>query len=128
MVTGGAEPEMGMHSAATAEQTVYILVLLFTQAVNAVVLGTFTTVLLTGAPGKIAFQTNMDALNRYMAGQGSRINKPMRRRLREYFHQSRHLQVASTNTELLKNLSPALQAEARPPRDQNSNRLGARLP
>lgn len=111
MVSGGAEPEMGMHSSATAEQATYILVLLFTQGINAIVLGTFTTVLLTGSPGKIAFQTNMDALNRFMASQGARINKPMRRRLREYFHQSRHLQVAATNADLLQNLSPGLQAE-----------------
>ena len=111
MVTGGAEPEMGMHGSATAEQIVYICTLILTQAVNAIVLGTFTTVLLTGSPGKIAFQSNMDALNRYMATQGGRINKQMRRRLREYFHQSRHLQVAAVNVDLLKNLSPALQAE-----------------
>ena len=74
-------------------------------------LATFTAVLLTGSPAKIAFQANMDALNRFMALQGSRINKPMQRRLREYFHESRHIQSASTHTDLLRMLSPALQAE-----------------
>jgi len=111
MVTGGGEPETYMHSNASTEQVVYIIVLILTQCINAFVMATFTTILLTGAPGKIIFQTNMDALNRYMSSQGSRINGPTRRRLREYFHQSRHLQVAATNTELLTHFSPSLQAE-----------------
>jgi len=111
MVTGGGEPETYMHSNASTEQVVYIIVLILTQCINAFVMATFTTILLTGAPGKIAFQTNMDALNRYMNSQGSRIDGRTRRRLREYFHQSRHLQVAATNTELLTHFSPSLQAE-----------------
>ena len=60
---------------------------------------------------KIQFQNNMDALNAFMKANNSKINHPMRRRLREYFHQSRHVQSTMTNTDLLKMLSPALQGE-----------------
>ena len=56
MVTGGGEPNLGMHANASNEQAVDMVVRILTQAVNAHVLATFTAVLLTGSPAKIAFQ------------------------------------------------------------------------
>ena len=51
----------------------------------------------------------MDALNSFMLSNKSKLQSPMRVRLRAYMHQSRHVQSATTHTELLKMLSPALQ-------------------
>ena len=39
------------------------------------------------------------------------LNKPLRRRLREYLHRTRHLQFAATEAKLLGMLSPSLQSE-----------------
>jgi len=111
MVSGGAEPSMGMSAHATTEQMVYIAILIFTQAVNAWVLATFTTVLLTSAPEQLAFQNRIDGLNAFMRENRSTITPAMRQRLREYLHESRHVQKGANHTKILQSLSPALQAE-----------------
>jgi hypothetical protein len=49
----------------------------------------------------------MDNLNRFMALQC--LPKEMRQQLREYFHQTRHLQIARANKLLIENMSPMLQ-------------------
>ena len=62
MVTGGGEPNLAFHPSASVEQAVYITVLIFTQAVNAHVLATFTAVLLTGAHNELGLEppSNVD--------------------------------------------------------------------
>ena len=60
----------------------------------------FAEIAAMGDPAKQAFQTRMDDLNAFMAMQGHRIPKQMRKRLREYFHQSRHVQVAPRASDL----------------------------
>lgn len=52
----------------------------------------------------------MDDLNRMMHLNG--LNKSFRRRLREYLHQSKHLQIARASERVVDLLSPLLQEEA----------------
>ena len=52
----------------------------------------------------------MDALNRFIHSNPS-IPLEMQRRLREYFHQSRHLQETLNRRHLLQKLSPQLAGE-----------------
>lgn len=61
MVTGGGEPETDMHSNASTEQIVYIIVLILTQCINAFVMATFTTILLTGAPGELTLARTLSS-------------------------------------------------------------------
>ena len=49
----------------------------------------------------------VDNLNRFMSLQG--LPQQMRQQLREYFHQTRHLQIARANKALIENMSPMLQ-------------------
>ena len=51
----------------------------------------------------------MDDLNNFVRAQG--FPSEMRVRLREYFNQTKHLQLASQHRALLKMMSPALQGE-----------------
>ena len=51
----------------------------------------------------------MDDLNKFMSRQG--IAYETRCKLREYFHQTKHLRLASAHRQLLSQMSPALQAE-----------------
>lgn len=111
MVTGTAEPVMANHASATREQVVFMVVNLAAQMLWARVLATITAVMLTSNPGTVHFHQNMDALNRFMDEHSSRIKYDTKMRLREYFHRSRHILTAATNTELLRMLSPALQGE-----------------
>jgi hypothetical protein len=54
----------------------------------------------------------MDALNRMMRTHA--LPKRLRRRLREYFHQARHLTVARATEHVLHTMSPLLQQEVCP--------------
>lgn len=49
----------------------------------------------------------VDNLNRFMSLQG--LPQQMRQQLREYFHQTRHLQIARANKQLIEYMSPMLQ-------------------
>jgi len=51
----------------------------------------------------------MDDLNRYLSLHN--LPQELRRRLREYLHQTRHLQMAEASKEIVTLLSPALQGE-----------------
>ena len=68
-------------------------------------IGTFCGVLATMSPHSVEFARRMDALNRYVAMNG--VEQDLRRRLREYLHQTKHLQIAASSKELLLLLSPA---------------------
>ena len=70
------------------------------------VIGIFVTIA-TLSPGTSEFRQNMDDLNRYMSQH--RMARELRSRLREYFHQTRHLQDASNQRRLLGLMSPVLQ-------------------
>ena len=60
-------------------------------------------------PATMGFRYKMDDLNRYM--ESNNLPREMRRRLREYFHQTKHLLLTEANRELLCMMSPQLQGE-----------------
>ena len=73
------------------------------------VVGTFCGVIATFDPHGTEFRRNMDDLNVFMASKHLPVE--MRRRLREYFHQTKHLQMANSQRHLFHMMSPALQGE-----------------
>ena len=50
------------------------------------------------SPHTAEFNRRMDDLNRYVAIHG--LDNDLRRRLREYLHQTKHLQVAAASKDL----------------------------
>ena len=73
------------------------------------VIGTFVSVIANWGPATREFRRNMDDLNSWMARHG--MNPKMRLRLREYFHQTRHLYESTDASRLLTLMSPMLQSE-----------------
>ena len=73
------------------------------------VIGTFCGAIANLSPSVHEFRRNMDDLNGYIAS--NRINAALSQRLREFFHQTKHLNDAPNHARLLQMLSPALQAE-----------------
>jgi len=73
------------------------------------VIGTIVGIVATLNPDAIEFRCTMDNLNRFC--HDNLLDHSMARRLREYFHQTRHLQIASAQRKLMAQMSPALQAE-----------------
>jgi len=73
------------------------------------VLGTFCGVVASLNPNGRDFRQRMDALNAFMGYQD--IPEEMQLRLREYFVQSKHLQIAQSHNNLLELMSPMLQGE-----------------
>ena len=55
------------------------------------------------------FRRNMDDLNSYLSTH--RVSRDLAHRLREYFHQTKHLSDAPNHTRLLQLMSPMLQSE-----------------
>ena len=64
-----------------------------------------------GPPPGAEFRRNMDDLNHFM--HQKHLPPDMRRRLREYFHQTKHLQMSNAQQHLFRLMSPSLQARAR---------------
>ena len=73
------------------------------------VIGTFVSIIANLGPATREFRRNMDDLNSWMARHS--MNPVMRLRLREYFHQTRHLYESTDASRLLTLMSPMLQAE-----------------
>ena len=93
----------------TAEQAVCTLLMLFGGMIWGSVIATFCGVIANLDPQGTEFRKTMDDLNTFMASQG--IPREMRISLREYFHQTKHLQVARANKALIENMSPMLQGQ-----------------
>jgi len=93
----------------TAEQAVCTLLMLFGGMIWGSVIATFCGVIANLDPQGTEFRKTMDDLNTFMASQG--IPREMRISLREYFHQTKHLQVARANRQLIENMSPMLQGQ-----------------
>eukprot|EP00966_Prymnesium_polylepis_P141502 3267825-Prymnesium_polylepis.1 len=74
------------------------------------VIATFAGVFATMDPAHTQFANTMDDLNRFMGHYG--FEKEVRQKLREYFYQSKHLQLTQTNNQLLSLMSPKLRGEA----------------
>jgi len=89
------------------EQSWCTFLMLFGGMIWGSVIATFCGVIANLDPAGVEFRKTMDDLNRFMALQG--LPNDMRRQLREYFHQTRHLQIARANRLLIENMSPMLQ-------------------
>jgi len=91
------------------EQTAATLLMLICSLLWGQVIGTFCGVIATFNPEQNAFRAQMDDLNRFMSQED--LPKEMRTRLREYFHQSKHLRFAHIQHRLLSQMPPNLKAE-----------------
>ena len=92
-----------------SEQLVASVLIVLGGLVWANVLGTIVGIVSTLNPDKAAFRNHMDKLNNYMTLYD--LPAEMRRRLREYFHESRHLSMTVEHIRIISTLSPALQME-----------------
>ena len=92
-----------------AEQGVATVLMLLGGMLWSNVVATFCGVIATANPDTTEFRATMDALNRFMSSQ--QIPPEMQRRLREYFHQSKHLQDTINRRHLLEKMSPQLAGE-----------------
>ena len=72
------------------------------------VVGTFCGTIASLAPATREFRATMGELNSYL--ERHHVGGELRRRLREYFHRTRHLDNTTTQGKLLMMMSPALQA------------------
>jgi len=91
----------------TFEQVVGAILMLLGGMIWGTVIATFCGVITNLDPAGNEFRTTMDNLNRFMSQQG--LPQEMRQQLREYFFQTRHLQIARANKLLIENMSPMLQ-------------------
>lgn len=93
----------------TYEQLFCTVLMLAGGMVWGMVIATFCGVIASMDPKGTEFRKTMDDLNSFMALQG--LPNDMRIQLREYFHQTRHLQVSRANKALIENMSPMLQGQ-----------------
>ena len=91
----------------THEQVFATILMLLGGMIWGMIIATFCGVISNLDPAGTEFRTTMDNLNRFMALQG--LPQEMRQSLREYFHQTKHLQIARANKLLIENMSPMLQ-------------------
>jgi len=91
------------------EQAVCTTLMLLGGMIWGSVIATFCGVIANLDPQGTEFRNTMDDLNTFMASQA--IPNDMRVSLREYFHQTKHLQVAKANKALIENMSPMLQGQ-----------------
>jgi len=92
-----------------AEQFITAILMMLGGFLWGQVIGTFCGVIATFDPHGGEFRRNMDDLNVFMSNK--RLPTDMRRRLREYFHQTKHLQMSSAQNHLYSMMSPSLQGE-----------------
>lgn len=100
----------GDITATNVSETIVLTILMMCSALMwGLVIGTFSGIFSTMNPSETAFRNVMDELNYFMRNYG--FQPDMQRRVREYFYQSRHLQLAKSHTALLEMMSPKLQGE-----------------
>ena len=92
-----------------AEQFITAILMMLGGFLWGQVIGTFCGVIATFDPHGGEFRRNMDDLNVFMSHK--RLPSDMRRRLREYFHQTKHLQMSIAQNHLYRMMSPSLQGE-----------------
>ena len=75
-------------------------------------LASFCDVATNSNPEETHHKQTLDDLNRFM--EMHRMPREMQIRLREYFHQRKHVQRAHTNLEVIHKMSTSLQVPATP--------------
>lgn len=91
------------------EQLLCSLLMLLGAVYWSYLIGTFTGVVAGFSPDAMRFRAAMDNLNSFM--EVNALPRTMRLRIREYFHQTKHLRRNAANQNLLLNMSPSLQKE-----------------
>ena len=91
------------------EQAVCIALMLVSSLIYAQVIGTYCGVVANLNPEATAFRETLDDLNRFMTRE--ELPNEMRQRLREYFHQSKHLRLCEVQRGLLSHMPPSLKGE-----------------
>ena len=91
------------------EQVVFCLVAAVGALLWGQVIGTFVSVIANANSEVQWFRLNMDRLNEFV--RVYELPDEMRRRLREYFHQSRHVHRGQRRKGVLAHMSPQLQGE-----------------
>jgi len=91
------------------EQSICTVLMLLGGMIWGSVIATFCGVIASMDPKGTEFRKTMDDLNSFMELQG--LPRDMRISLREYFHQTKHLQIARANRGLIQNMSPMLQGQ-----------------
>lgn len=109
VITGVGGPDFERGRFNSSEQVCVMLLVLLGSILWTYVLATFCEVVANARPESAEFRRTMDALNRMMRTHA--LPKRLRRRLREYFHQARHLTVARATEHVLHTMSPLLQEE-----------------
>lgn len=105
--TAGFPPDAGVST--PAEQVVFSLAVMWGCLLVSNIIGTFASVLSNLDPEGNAFKQRMDSLNRFARQHD--LEPHVRRHLRSYMLETRHLQVAQANADLVALLSPQLQSQ-----------------
>jgi len=98
-----------VHPILLAEQALAVVVMLVGSILWGQVIATFCNVVNNVNPERTEFRRTMDELNRFM--RINRLSSITCQRLREYFHQTKHLKMLSSGRNLMLQMSPLLQAE-----------------
>jgi len=94
----------------TGEVFVAAILMFSSCVVWAHLIGVFSGVISNFSPEANEFRSSMDKLNRFIHAEA--LPEQLARRMREYFHQSKHLRAAKSQQTLLSSLPPKLQGEA----------------
>jgi len=92
-----------------AEQYVAAALMLLGSIIWAYVVATMCGIVANFSPHTLQFHQTLDDLNYFM--KINHLPMELRFRLREYFHQTKHMQLAQSQTSLLSMMSPMLQAQ-----------------
>ena len=107
--TGGTD---FYQAAFNSTEQLFITVLVISGAVLwTYVLAVFCEVIANSNPDLSEFRHTMDDLNRLLKLNQTTVPFPVRQKLREYFHQTKHIQVAAAGTRVIDQLSDELQGE-----------------
>jgi hypothetical protein len=109
ITTGLAGFDIEPTASSTEEKAVFALIVVMGALLWGQVIGTFVSVIANSSPDLQWFRTTMDHLNRFMVVY--HLPDALRVRLREYFHQTRHVQRGQQRKKLLTLMSPQLQGE-----------------
>uniref|UniRef100_A0A7S3B3S5 Potassium channel domain-containing protein n=1 Tax=Haptolina ericina TaxID=156174 RepID=A0A7S3B3S5_9EUKA len=98
-----------IYPTSMGEQWVAIFVMLLGSMLWGQVIATFCGVMSNLNPERTEFRRTMDDLNRFM--RLNHLDHQIKTRLREYFHQTKHLKITAAGRNLMLQMSPMLQGE-----------------
>ena len=107
---GGGDPLPAGETFTVGEMVVLLLVILLGAVLWAYVMASMVDVIANSDPETTAFRNTLDSLNRFLRLHSLPVRKPgLCAEIREYFHQTKHLQRARAHDRLYHMMSPTLQ-------------------